>query len=135
MNNQTLLIECSDGYYGDKCHIACGKYLHERGCDRLNGTCYHGCKKHFKEPECTGKKYIFLHITIANSMSKLLFLNLWCLFSFWRCILQQQMYFNVWQLFLIINNTFFSVQLRNETCFTWQLYVLSGRFKKICYFS
>ena len=63
MNNQTVLIECSDGYYGDKCHIACGKCLHERGCDRLNGTCYHGCKKHFKEPECTGKK---IHISAHN---------------------------------------------------------------------
>ena len=56
MNVHIVLVECNEGYYGDKCHIACGNCLHEKSCDRLNGTCYHGCKDHFKGMECTGKK-------------------------------------------------------------------------------
>ena len=70
MNVHIVLVECIDGYYGDKCHIACGNCLHEKGCDRLNGTCYHGCKDHFKDLKCSGKK-VPLFVFFSNSYSKL----------------------------------------------------------------
>ena len=70
-----LLVECSDGYYGDKCQIACGNCLHEKRCDRLNGTCYHGCKDHFKDLECTGKEVhcFSFYIAFQNSLTTFLF--------------------------------------------------------------
>ena len=55
-----LLVECSDGYYGNDCHTTCGYCLQGRVCNRLNGTCDHGCINHFKEPTCAGNEVDFL---------------------------------------------------------------------------
>ena len=46
---------CMDGYYGDNCETPCGNCLNMEVCDKQNGTCYHGCMNHFKEPKCDGK--------------------------------------------------------------------------------
>ena len=47
-------VVCMDGYYGNNCNTECGSCLNMEVCDEQNGTCYHGCKDHYKEPKCDG---------------------------------------------------------------------------------
>ena len=46
---------CMNGYFGDNCETPCGNCSNMDSCDKQNGTCYHGCMNHFKEPRCDGK--------------------------------------------------------------------------------
>ena len=51
-----FFVVCEDGYYGENCKTSCGNCSYMEACDKENGTCYHGCINHFKEPKCDGKK-------------------------------------------------------------------------------
>ena len=52
------VVVCKDGHYGDNCKTPCGHCLNNEACDKKNGTCYHGCINHFKEPKCAGKWFM-----------------------------------------------------------------------------
>ena len=54
LNVNVYFVVCMDGYYGNNCNTECGSCLNMEVCDKQNGTCYHGCKDHYKEPKCDG---------------------------------------------------------------------------------
>ncbi|XP_078310127.1 uncharacterized protein LOC144618295 isoform X2 [Crassostrea virginica] len=66
-----LQIECTNGYYGNNCSTACGHCLQKRLC-AVNGTCYHGCMNHFKDPKCAVCKDGFYNSRCTSMCGKCL---------------------------------------------------------------
>lgn len=47
------MLECSYGYYGERCSNKCGQCLNSTACHHVTGTCVNGCEPGYKAPNCT----------------------------------------------------------------------------------
>lgn len=45
-------IECSSGYYGEKCASTCGQCMNEKVCNHVTGNCDEGCLPGYKGLRC-----------------------------------------------------------------------------------
>lgn len=48
-----IMLECSYGYYGERCSNKCGQCLNSTACHHVTGTCVNGCEPGYKAPNCT----------------------------------------------------------------------------------
>lgn len=53
-----LVLECTNGKYGEHCQNDCGHCRYVSQCNHVNGTCVNGCKSGYKQPTCTQSTYI-----------------------------------------------------------------------------
>ena len=56
-NDSSRIAECHSRFYGSDCATPCGQCKGGDVCNNVTGYCPRGCKQHWIEPRCNGKKY------------------------------------------------------------------------------
>lgn len=49
-----IISKCEGRRYGNICNVSCGRCKNGDGCDKLNGTCFHGCERNHQQSKCKG---------------------------------------------------------------------------------